>query len=100
MKKPRKNYSPKPIDTTKIELSAELLELTELLAKNTHEVWASQRISDGWKYGKQRNDTLKEHPGIISYEELTEEEKEYDRKTAMEALKVIIGLGFEISNNR
>ena len=89
-------YIPKPLDTSDIELPADLLELTELLAKNIHEVWASQRLSAGWKYGIERNDELKEHPSLVPYEELPESEKEYDRNTAMETLRVIRTLGFSI----
>ena len=89
-------YSPKPLDTSGVKLSTALLELTELLAKNTHEVWARQRIADGWKYGETRNDAQKLHPCLVHYEELPESEKEYDRNTAMETLKAIKKLGFRI----
>ena len=90
------NYTPQPIDTSKIELSSDLLELTEILAKNTHEVWATQRLAQGWKYGAERNDTEKLHPYLVAYEDLPEIEKDYDRKTAIETLKVIKKIGFEI----
>ena len=89
-------YLPQPIDTEKIILGEDILELSEKLAKNTHEVWAIQRIKDGWKYGEKRDDQLKTHPGIRPYEELTEEEKEYDRNTSLETLKLIIKLGYKI----
>ena len=89
-------YTPKPIDTSDIELSPELLELTEHIAANVHEVWAAGRIADGWKYGQERNDAQKEHPCITPYDELSETEKDYDRKTAMETLKLIQKLGFKI----
>lgn len=92
----KQQYIPQPIDTSAIELSADLFELTELLAKNTHEVWAQQRLSEGWKYGAERNDTEKLHPCLVAYEDLPENEKEYDRNTAMETLKVIRKLGFKI----
>ena len=91
-----KAYIPQPIDTNEVKLSADLLELTELLARNTHEVWATQRIAEGWRYGTERNDAKKLHPCLISYDDLPENEKEYDRDTAMETLKVIQKLGFEI----
>ena len=91
-----KQYFPQPLDTSKIELSADLLKLTELLAKNTHEVWAAQRFAEGWKYGAERNDTEKLHPCLVAYEDLPESEKEYDRNTAMETLKTVNLLGFEI----
>lgn len=59
-----------------------------------HEVWAQTRISQGWSYGPVRNDELKQHPCLIPYEELPEEEKEYDRNTAIGTLKFIIHKGF------
>ena len=93
----KQQYNPKPLDTSHVELSFDLLKLTELLARNTHDVWAKQRFAEGWKYGVTRNDERKEHPCLVAYEELSESEKGYDRSTAMEALKVIRSLGFSIS---
>ena len=90
------NYTPKPIDTTDIKLSAELLELTEKIAENVHDVWAVGRIAEGWTYGPVRDETEKETPCLVSYAELPESEKEYDRKTALETLKLIMKLGYEI----
>ena len=92
-------YKPKPIDTSKISLPQEIKELTELLAKNTHEIWAKQRLSDGWRYGARRDDTKKEHPCLVEYEKLPESEKEYDRLSAIETLKLILALGYRIKKN-
>lgn len=92
----KKDYQPTPIDTTKVFLPQDVLEIGELLAKNTHDTWAAQRLADGWRYGEQRNDAKKLHPCLIPYEELPEEEKEYDRKTATEALKLLVAMGFAI----
>ena len=89
-------YKPEPIDTTSVELSEDIMELSELLAKNTHDLWAKGRIGEGWKYGPERNDTRKEHPCLVPYNELPESEKKYDRDISMEALKVILGLGYKI----
>ncbi len=89
-------YKPNAIDTSDIVLSDALVELTEKLAKNTHEVWATGRISEGWKYGPKRDDEKKETPCLVPYEDLTENEKEYDRMTAMETIKLIIKLGYNI----
>jgi ryanodine receptor 2 len=89
-------YTPNPIDTSHIQLSDEIMVLSERLAKNTHEVWSSGRIAEGWVYGKNRDDKLKHHPCLIPYEDLPESEKDYDRATAMETLKVIMHLGFGI----
>lgn len=89
-------YKPNPLDTSSIVLSDGLIELTEKIAENVHEVWAAGRISQGWTYGEQRNDEKKTTPCLVPYNELTEQEKEYDRKTAMETLKLIIALGYKI----
>jgi len=89
-------YTPQPLDISGVELSADLLGLTELLARNTHEVWAQQRLADGWRYGDERNDAEKLHPCLVPYEDLPESEKVYDRNTAMKTLKVIKKLSFKI----
>ena len=90
------NYIPQPIDTSDVKLPKELETLVEQMAKNVHEVWAQTRIAQGWTYGAERNDALKHHPCLVPYEELPESEKEYDRKTSVETLKLILRLGFEI----
>ena len=93
----RSCYVPQPVDTSDVRLPEELSELVEQMAKNVHEVWAQSRIRQGWSYGKVRSDALKQHPSLIPYEELSEEEKGYDRDTALETLKLISKLGFKIS---
>lgn len=89
-------YEPKPIDTGDIVLPGELLELTEQIAENVHDVWASGRIREGWRYGPRRDDVRKTTPCLVPYGELPEREKEYDRSTAMQTLKLIIKLGYRI----
>lgn len=90
-------YIPQPKDTSDIILPRELNELAEQIAKNVHEVWAQNRIKQGWTYGKERSDALKQHPCLIPYEELSEEEKDYDRDTAFGTLRLIAKLGFKIT---
>ena len=92
----KKMYTPQPIDTNDVKLPEELGQLVEQMSKNVHEVWAATRIQQGWTYGEQRNDELKTHPCLVPYEELPEEEKEYDRNTALGTLKLIMKLGFKI----
>ncbi len=88
------SYQPNPIDTSGVQLATEIQELMERLAEHNHDVWARQRLADGWKLGKQRNDELKLHPCLIPYDELPESEKEYDRQTAREVLKAVLALGY------
>jgi len=89
-------YLPKPVDTSKVNLPAEIEELIEKVAENTHEIWAQQRIKDGWTYGERRDDVIKKHPCLVPYEELPESEKVYDRNMAKEALKCILSRGYEL----
>ena len=92
-----KEYIPTPVDTQSIQIPEELKSLAEEMSKNVHEVWAQTRIFQGWTYGEERNDAEKKHPCLVPYEELSEEEKEYDRTTSLETLKLIIKLGFKIT---
>ena len=89
-------YKPNPIDISKIELPDNLLELTEKIAENVHENWSVGRIADGWTYGETRDDEKKTTPCLVPYAELTDSEKEYDRVTAIQTLKMIVALGYKI----
>jgi hypothetical protein len=89
-------YSPTPIDTSSVTLTPEVIALTERLAENTHDLWAAQRMKDGWTLGTLRDDANKQHPCLVPYCDLPESEKEYDRKTAMETLKTIIAMGYRV----
>lgn len=95
MNKP--TYTPQPLDTSDVVLPEDLELLVEQMAKNVHEVWSASRISQGWTYGPQRNDAQKTHPCLVPYEQLPEQEKDYDRHTALGTLKLILKLGFKIS---
>ena len=95
-----KDYIPAPMDTSGVTLPEELNALAESLAKNVHDVWAQNRIAEGWSYGPVRNDELKQTPWLVPYEDLPEAEKEYDRNTAFGTLKYIISAGFKIEKER
>ena len=96
MPKQQPDYEPSPIDTTAITLSPEVLRLTEQLAEHAHDIWAKQRLSDGWTYGEKRDDEKKHHPCLIPYADLPDSEKQYDRNAAIDTLKAIVALGYEI----
>jgi hypothetical protein len=93
-------YVPQPVDTSDVQLPQELSELVEKMAKNVHEVWAQSRISQGWTYGPERSDELMHHPCLVSYEDLPEVEKAYDRDTALGTLKFIVKAGFKITKDQ
>ena len=90
------NYTPAPVDTSDVQLPEELMALAEAIAKNVHEVWAQNRMNEGWTFGPVRDDQKRQTPCLIPYEQLPEEEKAYDRNTAFGTLKFIVAQGFEI----
>lgn len=92
----KQTYTPAPLDTRNIELPKELNELIEEMARNVHDVWAQGRIAEGWTYGEERDDKLKTHPCLVPYDALPDAEREYDRQTAVQTLKLILKLGFKI----
>ena len=89
-------YKPVPSDTSGVSLPSELEKLIEQLAANTHDLWAEQRLAEGWSYGPHRDDRKKRHPCLVPYEELPDSEKSYDRITALGTLKAILSLGYKI----
>ena len=92
----KKYYIPSPADTSGTEIPEEIGSLIEEMARNVHEVWAAERMAEGWSPGPERNDARKEHPCLVPYEELPESEKDYDRNTARETLKFILSKGYKI----
>lgn len=89
-------YEPSPIALDDVKLPDDLAELREAIAENAHEIWAKNRKDQGWTYGPERNDKKKETPDMIPYCNLPESEKLYDREMAMQTLKLVKKLGYEI----
>ena len=92
----KNTYTPNPINLDDVQLPPYLEDLKEAIAENVHEVWSAGRIREGWTYGPERDDKLKKHPDIMPYSELTDGEKQFDRETAMNTIKLVIKLGYEI----
>ena len=96
MKENKLDDIPEPMDLSLVDLPESLIQLSERIAENVHEVWAKARMDEGWTYGEKRDDIHKKHPCLVPYDELPEEEKEYDRNTAMNTIKMVKKLGFRI----
>jgi ryanodine receptor 2 len=96
MSQPLPTYRPAPLATSQVDLPPDVLALTEQLARHAHEVWARQRLLDGWTWGPSRDDLRKQHPCLIPYEELPESERQYDRNAALETVRAILALGYRI----
>lgn len=99
------DYEPCPIDVSDIELDPDLEEITEAISETAHEIWSQDRKREGWKYGPARKQTTLpdgtkdwQNPDLIPYNMLTESEKEYDRKMAMNTIRLVELLGFKITN--
>lgn len=90
------DYEPQPVNLDDITLTEDLLELREAIAENAHDVWATTRIREGWTFGKERDDANKRHPDLIPYSALPDSEKEYDRLMALDTIKLVKKLGFDI----
>lgn len=43
-------YKPAPLDLSAITLNQKLEELVDQLAENTHNIWAKERVAEGWTY--------------------------------------------------
>ena len=74
--------------------------LAEALAKHVHNTWMQGRLADGWTLGEVRDDAKRTHPCLIPYEELSEEEKDYDRRTSQATLQFILDQGYEITKKK
>lgn len=89
-------YNPNPIDTSNIQLPNEILEIAEVLAKNTHEVWAKGKTDEGYSFGPVTSAENKTHKNLVPYEDLSAADKAYDIRTSLETVKVLLKLGFTI----
>ncbi len=91
-----KPYDPRPIDLSDVELTEDLNELRESIAENAHDVWAVERQAQGWTYGPHRDDARKETPCMLPYSQLPDSEKKFDRDVAMNTLKLVKKLGYDL----
>jgi RyR domain len=91
------DYMPNPVDTSDVALSASLMALSEHVAENCHDVWAIERIQQGWRWGSRRDDTAKTHPNLVPYDELTPLEQGFDVRTSMETIKTIVTMKYSIA---
>ena len=91
------DYEPKPIPTENVVLDDEILDLVERLAENAHDIWASERLRDGWTFGPVRDDIMHQHPCLVPYSQLPEREQDYDRTMVVGSIRAILAFGFTIT---
>ena len=58
----------------------------------SHESWLDEKVADGWVYGPVKDPEKKEHPCIVPYDELPEEQKIKDTLflNVVNAMKVLL----------
>jgi len=98
-------YQPQPLKLEEIELPEELNRLVEELAANQHDIWAINKIKNGFIYGEKNSEPLFEsgilkiagtHKDLLPYEQLPENIKEYDRQNVIGTIKAILAMGYTI----
>ncbi|KAK3094056.1 hypothetical protein FSP39_023525 [Pinctada imbricata] len=90
-------FVPNPVDTSHIQLPVYIEKVRDRLAENLHEIWAMQKIEQGWSYGEARDDHLKKNPSLTNFEKVPKSEKKYVVTVAFETLRTLLAIGYHIS---
>ena len=56
----------------------EKLDNPDMTPEQTHEKWVAYKGAEGWSYGPKKDPDRKEHPCLVTYEELPPEQKAKD----------------------
>ncbi|XP_051926912.1 ryanodine receptor 2 isoform X3 [Hippocampus zosterae] len=92
----RATFTPMPVNTTQIVLPFNLERIKEKLAENIHELWVMNKIEFGWTYGVVRDDTKRQHPCLVEFSKLPEQERSYNLQMSVETLKTLLALGCHV----
>lgn len=55
-----------------------IIEFPHASPSASHDSWLKEKADNGWKYGPVKDETLKEHPCFVPYDELPVEQKAKD----------------------
>ncbi|XP_034049809.1 ryanodine receptor 2 isoform X2 [Thalassophryne amazonica] len=89
-------FTPTPVDTSQIVLPPHLERIREKLAENIHELWVMNKIELGWTYGSVRDDNKRQHPCLVEFFRLPEQERSYNLQMSLETLKTLLALGCHV----
>uniref|UniRef100_A0A3Q2W3J5 Ryanodine receptor 2 n=1 Tax=Haplochromis burtoni TaxID=8153 RepID=A0A3Q2W3J5_HAPBU len=89
-------FTPIPVDTSQIILPPHLERIREKLAENIHELWVMNKIELGWIYGAVRDDNKRQHPCLVEFSKLPEQERSYNLQMSLETLKTLLALGCHV----
>ncbi|GMF10002.1 unnamed protein product [Phytophthora lilii] len=87
-----------PFSTDHVQLSWDIMMLIDLLAENSHEVWAAEYASSGWCFGPEFDEVAKTHPSLKPYMLLDEHDKTLTREGVTSVLKSCIYLVETVQN--
>jgi len=68
----------------------------ELMAEMEHARWNVERLRNGWRYGKERDNDRKIHNCLVSWNDLAERIKHYDRETVRAFPAILAKAGLEV----
>uniref|UniRef100_A0A672SAJ0 Ryanodine receptor 3 n=1 Tax=Sinocyclocheilus grahami TaxID=75366 RepID=A0A672SAJ0_SINGR len=89
-------YKPTPLDLSDVKLTSGQEVLVDKLAENAHNVWAKDRIKQGWTYGIQQDLKNRRNPRLVPYALLDERTKKSNRDSLREAIRTLVGYGYFI----
>jgi hypothetical protein len=68
----------------------------EYLAQLEHERWMNEKIEQGWRYGSARDDIQQKHPSLVTYDKLSEKEKDKDRNTIHQIPRLLSFIDYQV----
>ncbi|XP_066559872.1 ryanodine receptor 1b isoform X5 [Amia ocellicauda] len=89
-------YKPAPLDLSHVKLTPAQNTLVDRLAENGHNVWARDRVRQGWTYSIVQDILNKRNPRLVPYNLLDERTKKTNRDSVCEAVRTLIGYGYNI----
>lgn len=66
---------------------------------DSHESWLDQKTQDGWSYGEIKNESTKEHPCFVPYDQLpvAQKAKDYIFSACVTQLRPFIGANVRVA---
>jgi ppGpp synthetase/RelA/SpoT-type nucleotidyltranferase len=69
----------------------------ERMAELEHGRWNIERLRDGWRYGKTRDDSHKVHDCLVSWADLPDDIRRYDRDAVRAFPEILAKAGLEVN---
>uniref|UniRef100_A0A3P9P1N7 Ryanodine receptor 2 n=1 Tax=Poecilia reticulata TaxID=8081 RepID=A0A3P9P1N7_POERE len=91
-------YRPAPIDLRQITLSSADKDVVTLLAENHHNIWARERIKQGWTYGPEQDIKGKRSPHLVPYSLVDEGMRKAGMASMREAVRLLLAFGYSLES--